>query len=43
LVREAGVRVDAARTWGRCDDPNCDAERDRIVELYALAAAGWRL
>jgi transposase len=39
LLREEGVRFQAVRTWKRSNDPNFEAKRDRIVELYALAAA----
>jgi transposase len=39
LLREEGVRFQAVRTWKRSDDPNFEAKRDRIVELYALADA----
>jgi transposase len=37
LLREEGVRFQAVRTWKRSNDPNFEAKRDRIVELYALA------
>jgi transposase len=40
LLREEGVRFQAVRTWKRSNDPNFEAKRDRIVELYALAEAG---
>src|SRR3954453_23966339 len=30
----------AVRTWKRSNDPDFEAKRDRIVELYALAEAG---
>ncbi len=40
LLREEGVRFQAVRTWKRSNDPNFQAKRDRIVELYALADAG---
>jgi hypothetical protein len=40
LLRKEGLCVDVVRTWNRSNDPNIDAKRDRIVELYALAAAG---
>jgi transposase len=40
LLREEGVRFQAVRTWKRSNDPNFEAKRDRIVELYALAKAG---
>lgn len=40
LLREEGVRFQAVRTWKRSNDPNFEAKRDRIVELYALADAG---
>jgi transposase len=39
LLREEGVRFQAVRTWKRSNDPDFEAKRDRIVELYALAAA----
>jgi transposase len=37
LLREEGVRFQAVRTWKRSNDPNFEAKRDRIVELYDLA------
>lgn len=40
LLREEGVRFQAVRTWKRSNDPDFQAKRDRIVELYALAEAG---
>ena len=40
LLREEGVRFQAVRTWKRSNDPDFEAKRDRIVELYALAEAG---
>jgi hypothetical protein len=40
LLREEGVRFQAVRSWKRSDDPDFEAKRDRIVELYALAEAG---
>jgi transposase len=40
LLREEGVRFQAVRTWKRSNDPNFEAKRDRIVELYDLAEAG---
>jgi transposase len=40
LLREEGVRFQAVRTWKRSNDPDFQAKRDRIVELYELAAAG---
>jgi transposase len=40
LLREEGVRFQAVRTWKRSNDPDFEAKRDRIVELYELAAAG---
>src|SRR5204862_4261880 len=39
LLREEGVRFQAVRTWKRSNDPDFQAKRDRIVELYALAEA----
>jgi len=40
LLREEGVRFQAVRTWKRSNDPNFEAKRDRIVELYDLADTG---
>src|SRR3954468_11336512 len=40
LLHHEGVRFQAVRTWKRSNDPNFEAKRDRIVELYALAEAG---
>ena len=40
LLREEGVRFQAVRSWKRSNDPDFEAKRDRIVELYALAEAG---
>jgi len=40
LLREEGVRFQAVRTWKRSNDPDFEAKRDRIVELYASAEAG---
>jgi hypothetical protein len=40
LRRQEGVRFQAVRTWKRSNDPDFQARRDRIVELYALAEAG---
>jgi transposase len=40
LLREEGVRFQAVRTWKRSNDPDFEAKRDRIMELYALAEAG---
>jgi transposase len=40
LLRDEGVRFQAVRTWKRSNDPEFEAKRDRIVELYALAEAG---
>src|SRR4051812_47472823 len=39
LLHHEGVRFQAVRTWKRSNDPNFAAKRDRIVELYKLAAA----
>src|SRR5204862_1745387 len=39
-LHHEGVRFRAVRTWKRSNDPDFEAKRDRIVELYALAAAG---
>jgi transposase len=40
LLREEGVRFQAVRTWKRSTDPDFEAKRDRILELYALAEQG---
>ena len=40
LLHDEGVRFQAVRTWKRSNDPDFEAKRDRIVELYALAEAG---
>ncbi|HWT24229.1 MAG TPA: IS630 family transposase [Solirubrobacteraceae bacterium] len=40
LLHAEGVRFQAVRTWKRSNDPDFQAKRDRIVELYALADAG---
>jgi transposase len=40
LLREEGVRFQAVRTCKRSNDPNFEAKRDRIVELYDLAEQG---
>jgi transposase len=40
LLRQEGVRFLAVRTWKRSNDPDFQAKRDRIVELYARAEAG---
>ena len=40
LLREEGVRFQAVRTWKRSNDPNFEAKKNRILELYELAEAG---
>ena len=40
LLREEGVRFQAVRTWKRSNDPDFEAKKNRILELYALAEAG---
>ena len=40
LLHHEGVRFQAVRTWKRSNDPDFEAKRDRIVELYELAEAG---
>src|SRR5882757_8069934 len=40
LLHEAGVRFQALRTWKRSNDPDFEAKKNRILELYALAEAG---
>jgi transposase len=39
LLVSENVRFQAVRTWKRSNDPDFEAKRDRIVELYALAEA----
>jgi len=40
LLIQENVRFQAVRTWKRSNDPDFEAKRDRIVELYELAEAG---
>ena len=40
LLHEEGVRFQALRTWKRSNDPDFEAKKNRILELYALAEAG---
>lgn len=40
LLREEGVSFQAVRTWKRSNDPNFEAKKNRILELYELADAG---
>jgi transposase len=37
LLREEGVSFQAVRTWKRSNDPEYEAKKNRILELYALA------
>lgn len=39
LLREEGVSFQAVRTWKRSTDPNFEAKKNRILELYELADA----
>jgi transposase len=39
LLREEGVSFQAVRTWKRSNDPNFEAKKNRILELYELADA----
>ncbi len=40
LLREEGVSFQAVRTWKRSNDPAFEAKKNRILELYDLAAGG---
>jgi len=40
LLREEGVSFQAVRTWKRSNDPNFEAKKNRILELYEAADAG---
>jgi len=40
LLREEGVRFQAVRTWKRSNDPDFEAKKNRILELYELAERG---
>jgi transposase len=40
LLISENVRFQAVRTWKRSNDPEFEAKRDRIVELYEQAEAG---
>jgi transposase len=37
LLREEGVSFQALRTWKRSNDPEYEAKKNRILELYAIA------
>ena len=37
LLREEGVCFQAVRTWKRSNDPDFEAKKNRILELYAIA------
>jgi transposase len=37
LLREEGVSFQAVRTWKRSNDPDYEAKKNRILELYAIA------
>ena len=37
LLREEGVSFQAVRTWKRSNDPDFEAKKNRILELYAIA------
>src|SRR6202163_871172 len=37
LLREEGVSFQALRTWKRSNDPDYEAKKNRILELYAIA------
>jgi transposase len=39
LLREEGVSFQAVRTWKRSNDPNFEAKKNRILELYEAADA----
>ena len=40
LLFEEDVRFHAVRTWKRSNDPDFEAKKSRILELYGLAEAG---
>ena len=40
LLREEGVSFQAVRSWKRSNDPNFEAKKNRILELYEAADAG---
>jgi transposase len=40
LLREEGVSFQAVRTWKRSSDPDFEAKKNRVLELYALAERG---
>ena len=40
LLREEGVSFQAVRTWKRSNDPDFEAKKNRILELYEAADAG---
>lgn len=40
LLREDGVSVQAVRTWKPSNDPNFEAKKHRILELYEAGEAG---
>lgn len=40
LLREEDVRFHAVRTWKRSNDPDFEAKKNRILELYELAERG---
>jgi hypothetical protein len=37
LLREEGVSFQAVRTWKRSNDPDFEAKKNRILELYEMA------
>lgn len=40
LLHEEGVSFQAVRTWKRSNDPDFEAKKNRILELYELAERG---
>ena len=42
LLREEGVCFQAVRSWKRSNDPDFEAKKNRILELYELAEPGRR-
>ena len=40
LLREEGVSFQAVRTWKQSNDPDFEAKKNRVLELYELAEAG---
>ncbi len=41
LLREEGVTFQAVKTWKESNDPDFEAKKNRILELYAIADRTW--